>query len=53
MGLIRDKVDIAGAVSDLKRAAQAGGPKKYARWPGRPRGCDRFPARRVGKSSKR
>ena len=47
MGLIRDRVDMAGAVSDLRRAAQAGGPKRYARWWGRPRGADRFPAKPI------
>lgn len=51
MGLIRDKVDMAGAVSDLRRAAQAGGPKKIARWWGRPRGADRFPAKPIRRSS--
>jgi len=42
---LREKFDYAGAVSDLKRAAQAGGPRQYARWWGRPRGADRFPPR--------
>lgn len=46
-GDLRDRVDLAGAVSDHARAAQAGGPKKMARWWGRPRGADRFPAKPI------
>lgn len=55
MGLLRDKVDLASVYSDQARAAKAGGPKQYAKFPGRVRGADRFPARRVGsrKSSRR
>jgi hypothetical protein len=55
MGLLRDKVDLAAAVQDHRRAAQAGGPRFIARSPGRNRGADRFPPKRVsrrgGKSS--
>lgn len=47
MGLIRDKVDLSAVLRDQRRAAQAGGPKQYAKDPGRPRGSDRFPARRI------
>jgi hypothetical protein len=57
MGLLRDKVDLASAVQDHRRAAQAGGPKLIARSPGRNRGSDRFPAKQVsrrgGKARKR
>ena len=48
MGDLRDRFDIAAAIGDHRRAAHAGGPKRFVRAPtGRPRGADRFPARRV------
>lgn len=47
MGLLRDKVDLASAVQDHRRAAQAGGPKLIARSPGRNRGSDRFPEKKI------
>lgn len=54
MGLIRDQVALAAVRSDQKRAAQAGGPRQIAKFPGRVRGADRFPAkRRRSNSSKR
>lgn len=53
MGLIRDRVDLASVLRDQQRAARAGGPKQYAKDPGRPRGSDRFPARRIGRRGKR
>lgn len=53
MGLIRDKVDLAAVSSDMKRAAQAGGPRQIAKYPGGPRGADRFPKRRGRKTSRR
>jgi len=43
---LREKFDYAGAVHDHQRAAQAGGPRQIARDFGRPRGSDRFPAKR-------
>lgn len=46
MGLIRDKVALSAVSRDMKRAAQAGGPRQIAKDPGHPRGSDRFPARR-------
>lgn len=46
-GEIRDRVDMAAAIADHGRAARAGGPKQFVRSPtGRPRGADRFPAKR-------
>ena len=53
MGFIRDKVDLASVYSDQRRAAQAGGPRQYAKWPGRPRGADRFPVKRIARRGKR
>ena len=56
---LREKFDYTGAVHDLQRAAQAGGPREYARDYGRPRGSDRFPAKamrkpkRYGKANRR
>ena len=47
MGLLRDKVDLAAAVQDHRRAAQAGGPRMIARSPGRNRGSDRFPEKKI------
>lgn len=45
-GHLREKFDYAGAVHDHQRAAQAGGPRQIARDYGRPRGSDRFGAKR-------
>lgn len=53
MGLIRDKVDLSGVLRDQQRAASAGGPRQYAKDPGRPRGSDRFPAKRIRARGKR
>jgi hypothetical protein len=58
MGMIRDVTDLKAVLSDQQRAAQAGGPRQYAKFPGRPRGADRFPSAKSGqrafrKSSKR
>jgi hypothetical protein len=50
---LREKFDYAGAVHDHQRAAQAGGPRQIARDFGRPRGSDRFPAKRRSRRSKR
>ena len=47
MGLLRDKVDLAAAVQDHRRAAYAGGPRLIARSPGRNRGADRFPEKKI------
>jgi hypothetical protein len=48
MGELRDKFDLAAGVADARRAAQAGGPRKYIRSPtGRARGADRFPAKKI------
>lgn len=52
MGDLRDRVDLAAAVQDHRRAARAGGPRHIARSLGRSRGADRFPARR-GRRGKR
>ena len=53
MGYIRDQVDLASVRGDQRRAAQAGGPRKYAKFIGPVRGADRFspkrPRRRGGK----
>jgi hypothetical protein len=55
MGVIRDEVALAAVRQDQRRAAYAGGPRQIAKGPGRPRGSDRFPAKRGrrGKTSKR
>ena len=53
MGLIRDRVDLAAVYRDQQRAAQAGGPRLYAKDPGHPRSSDRFPARPVRRAKKR
>lgn len=53
MGLIRDQVDLASVRSDQRRAAQAGGPRQIAKFPGRVRGADRFPSSRGRRRSKR
>jgi len=53
-GDLRDRFDLAAAVADHARAAQAGGPKQFIRSPtGRPRGADRFPGKRGLRRTKR
>lgn len=47
MGMIRDKVDLAAVSRDMRRAAQAGGPRQIAKDPGHPRGSDRFPHKSI------
>jgi len=51
-GAMRDHVDMAGAVHDMRRFAQAGGPKLIARDYGRARGSDRFPAKPMRKAKR-
>lgn len=53
MGDIRDRVDLAAVSKDMKRAAQAGGPRQIAKDPGAPRGSDRFPAKRRRTSNRK
>ena len=53
-GDMRDRFDMAAAIADHGRAAQAGGPREFVRSPtGRTRGADRFPSRRGRKRSRR